>query len=131
VTDPDERYLTVDSAQGARLAATINARLAAGPVFSQAELVRRSGVSHPTVRSLMRGEPGRRNRTALRQVANALGWTPGSIEALLDGGEAEPVTLPSDDRLAAIERRMDAFEGELDGIKTSVDGIRALLEELR
>lgn len=86
MTDRDERYVTITDEAGPRLASAIKARIAAEPGLNQSELVRRSGVSHPTVRSLMRGEPGRRGRTEVRLVSAAL-WTPDSIDRILAGLE--------------------------------------------
>lgn len=129
--DLDERYVIVTPEAGARVAAAIKAQLAMEPGFNQAELVRRSGVSHPTVRSLMKGEPGRRGRTEVSKVSAAVGWTTDSIERVLDGGEPEPMGRPPEDRLDVIERRMDTVESGLAEIKTVVDEMRSLLEELR
>lgn len=117
MTDLDERYVAITPEAGARLAAAIKARLDAEPGFTQAELVRRSGVSHPTVRNLMRGEPGRRGRTAVALVAVALGWTPDSIDRILDGlepvGEVGAVNPLQSEGLAELREEVASLRSDL------------------
>lgn len=55
--------------------------------LTQAELAGRAGVSAGTIRAIERGtEYGSVNPT-LRAVEAALSWAPGSVQAVLDGGE--------------------------------------------
>ena len=105
--EPDDRYVVVTAAAGHQLAASIKRRMDADPELDQAELVRRSGVSHPAVRALMRGEPGRRGRTQVRRVSAALGWTPDSIERILDGREPENAPVGDDELVSRISRLED------------------------
>jgi transcriptional regulator with XRE-family HTH domain len=115
MNDRDERYIHVSAKAAPALASAIRKRMADEPGFTQAELVRRSGVSHPTVRALMRGEPGNRGRTEVRQVSAALGWTPDSIERLLAGNEPLAATR-QDDRLDQIDRKLDRITAVLEGV---------------
>ena len=48
----------------------------------------------------MRGQRGK----AIRSLCDALGWTPDSIERILDGGEPQLVAGSDPARLDAIER---------------------------
>lgn len=70
----------------------------------QADVVRLSGVSDPTVRRIMRGDLEGRTPVTLARVSEAVGWSPDSIARILDGGEPELVSLPGDDVLARLER---------------------------
>jgi transcriptional regulator with XRE-family HTH domain len=100
VTYPEERWQAVSRQIVARMKDL---------GMSQAELVRASSVSDPSVRSLMRGEPGNRQPPLLAKVSRALGWTATSIEAVLDGGTPTVVEVdasPLDERLRDVERRL-------------------------
>ena len=60
-----------------RLAQMVNDRVADLGI-DQAELVRRSGLSQPTVRCIMEGDPrGRPRPKSLRKLAVGLGWQSG------------------------------------------------------
>lgn len=62
--------------------------------WSQADLVRRSGLSDPTVRSLMNGKlRGTPRKPSLRKLCDALGWSPDSVDLVLGG--SSPVVQPS------------------------------------
>jgi transcriptional regulator with XRE-family HTH domain len=92
-----------------RLAGAIQAR-ATALGLSQQDLVSRSGLSRTTVQKLWQGDdtyaPSRRTRVA---IEDALDWAPGSVEAVLAGGEptvrreasVETETIASDSPAAA------------------------------
>lgn len=57
--------------------------------WDQADLVRRAGVSDPTVRHLQRGTKSQYRRSSLRKVSVALLWPPDGIERLAEGATVE------------------------------------------
>lgn len=79
--------------------------------LSQADVVRLSGLSDPTVRGFMtgrlRGEPKRPN---IHKLCKALGWQPSSIDDVLAGGA--PTLLPSESptQLDDVLRRVERLE---------------------
>lgn len=96
--------------------------------IDQADLVRRSGMSDPTVRAIMAGTPrGMPRDKSRRRVSMGLGWSPGSIDSILDGGEptveASPtgngaVSSPVDDD---VRDRVARLEESLEEFRTSVE----------
>lgn len=90
-----------------RVADSVRSRMAS-LVIDQAELVRRSGLSDPFVRAIMRGEPRGNPRPAnLARLAVALGWTPDSIDRLLDGDDPTEVEISQRDD---VEYRLERLE---------------------
>jgi hypothetical protein len=89
--------------------AITNRMLRVVPPLSQADLIKKSGVSEATVRPLMKGLAGNYRPITLGKVAVALGWTPGSLERIRDGetpidlndgevSDGSVVTFPGGDR---------------------------------
>lgn len=99
------------SNEWARVATYVNARMK-DMVIDQAEITRRSGLSGPLVRGIMRGAPrGEPRSVNLIRLSIALGWEPDSIDAILAGGEpelAEPSAggVSPPDALAEMEARL-------------------------
>lgn len=58
--------------------------------LTQVQLANKADVSEPTIRTLERGEKESYRRPTLRAVELALDWMPGSVDAVLDGGEPKP-----------------------------------------
>jgi len=74
------------SSEWQRLANAVNDRVVELGI-DQAELVRRSGLSQPTIRSIMDGDPrGLPRPKSLRKLAVGLGWSAGSVEIVMAGG---------------------------------------------
>lgn len=105
----------------------VNARMAEIPI-DQAELARRAGVSHPTVRGLMKGKPRAEDPRPgpLRKVSVALGWTPDSIDRILAGGTPRLARTPRP--ASSTEARLAALEAEVEVIAA---GLRELSESQR
>jgi len=90
--------------------------------LAQADLVRRAGLSDATVRRLHDGTPGNYRRATLGKLALALGWTPGSLEAIFAGGEPRERGAPEHDAFA---RRLDAMEDRLLAVEQCLGGYRS------
>lgn len=93
--------------------------------LSKAEVIRRSGVSDKTLTGYIDGQPIVR-ADKRRQLCEALGWTPDSIDALLAGGD--PVLAGGDDDELA---QLRAEIAELRAIVELVPEMQRQLEELR
>lgn len=104
MADADERWTAV--AEHVAEAMTAQA-------MSQAELVRRSGVSEWTVRKVMRGTPGSHRPDRLRKIARALGWSADSIERVLDGGEPLVLEAATDSDVIVELRRQVVDSAEV------------------
>lgn len=91
--------------------------------LTNAEVQRRSGVSDKTLTGYLNGEPIRRADKA-RGLCEALGWTPDSIDRILDGDE--PVVAGADGDLAA---RIDAFEKATDARFSSLEDQMAAMRD--
>lgn len=74
----------------AELRAAITTRMAQLG-YSKTELDREVGMSAETVRPIRTGTPGNYRASTLAKVSKALGWTPESIEQILEGGEPTPI----------------------------------------
>lgn len=78
----------------ARLGAAIAAaRKAKG--LKQPDLGGRVGVSRGTIQAIERGQGFAKVTPTLRAIERQLGWAEGSVEAVLDGGDAKPVETAS------------------------------------
>src|SRR5215472_2640660 len=67
------------------------------------EVAQKAGIRYETIRAFRAGESGGRTATR-RDLSTALGWTRGSIDQILAGGDPEPATPappPPDAPLAA------------------------------
>jgi transcriptional regulator with XRE-family HTH domain len=60
--------------------------------LTQDDVVARSGIGLSTIQAIERGGPFKGVTASMRLYAVLLGWAPGSIEAVLDGGD--PTELP-------------------------------------
>lgn len=70
--------------------------------MSQADLVRASGVSHPTVRRLQfEGVVPSRPKAAA--IAEALGWPPDAFDRIVEGGDPSPGAVDVAKARAAVE----------------------------
>jgi transcriptional regulator with XRE-family HTH domain len=99
--------------------------------LSQAELVRRSGLSEPTVNSIVRGASGGYRDATLARLVAALGWTTDSVDHLRSG--RAPIVSPvgprgedpprQDDPVAVwaairrIERRVEALAADVSALR--------------
>lgn len=100
------------------VAAAVNTRLAER-AMTQKALADASGVSVATLRKLQKAEPGDRGRPLLVAVSVALGWTPGHLEAVADGGAS------LDDPSADLRETVAAMRSDLDDVRSRL----ATLEE--
>ena len=100
--------MDIDPEARERLAAKMEAR-ALDLGLNWREVALRAGLSYEIVRRLRTSSTSVRPLT-LRKVDAGLGWEPGSIERILNGGE--PVPLAEDDPAAAGEQLvgLDRFE---------------------
>jgi transcriptional regulator with XRE-family HTH domain len=68
--------------------------------WNQADLVRESGYNENSLSYLLRGDPrGQPNEKSRWKLCRALGWTPDSIDRILEGGK--PILLDVTPRAAA------------------------------
>ena len=96
------------------------------------EVADRAGVSYETLRALRR--TGTANPLTKRRVEDAFGWAPGSIDAILDGGE--PVKADAEktsertprQKSRARARRVRELQEE---IQRRIDELQEQLDELR
>lgn len=95
--------------------------------LTQAELASKAGVSEPTIRVLETARRTGYQRATLREIASALGWTPDSIDRILD--DKPPVeSVPSssgDDHLSLAER------AEIAAMKATIEAMRRDIEEIQ
>ena len=88
--------------------------------WSKEELARRTGVSTTTFDAMRRdGQPLKRAHKVARFL-KGMGWLPGSIEAILAGGEPIPDPDATDDEPAGPEDRLDAIEDQLSRLNDAV-----------
>lgn len=71
-----------------RLARAIEGARIAGNL-TQVALAQKAGVSESTIQNLEAAKEGKRVPASLHKVERALGWTSGSGERILDGGDPE------------------------------------------
>jgi transcriptional regulator with XRE-family HTH domain len=119
--------------QHERLAGAIDARrLQLG--LSWVQLSEASGVSDVTLRNIRRGrsEP---NALTAHKIETALGWAPGSVEALYEGGQATPAAQLREQYPEAYARGYEAAQrlddGALSAVLRSVDDALLLAELAR
>lgn len=89
--------------------------------FTQAELAVESGVSEPTIRVIETARRGSYQRATLRAIAQALGWTPDSLDRILRGEEPVEAGKP--------DERPDFAQLEID-VKELKRQLAAMSEEL-
>jgi len=144
VTDPGESrgYTARGPATGESwpaVAAALNARMAERRTGQKA-LSEASGVSVATLRQLQRGTSTRRVQNAtLQAIARALDWPDDHlIDVLLSRPTDKPATPPGwfdyapwiDDRLDALERRLDTVDEHLTALRDSFDSLSRRLDQL-
>ncbi len=100
----------------ARLAEAVEARRHA-LMLSQSELAAQAGISESTVRSIENERREGYRLGTLRELSKALGWTPLSIDLILDGGD--PVEADTDD------------DGEAGDLRTEISHLRDEVAQLR
>lgn len=83
--------------------------------WSQADLVRASGVSEFTVRKILKATPGNYRPDRLAKLSTALGWSGDSIQRILDGEE------PVQARPTDVEGRLDRLEEEVETMRELID----------
>ena len=135
MTEQAERWRDVADAINARMSTRT-------PPMSQADLVRTSGVSDPTIRDLMRGTPGGRRKETLWKVSLALGWPRDHLHRILAGeptaGPAEPAVSSE---LAEIRALVEAIQTRIEteraeaarhgaAIARLADGVQQLLDAM-
>jgi transcriptional regulator with XRE-family HTH domain len=118
------------SDQWAAVGAAIRERMAElVPPMSQADLVRASGVSDPTVRDLMRGAAGSRRGETLWKVSIALGWERDRIHRIVAGDDEPAPAGPATTSEASPLARMAAEVEELRRTIAILESRLAALEQ--
>jgi len=105
-----------------RLGAAIRARRAELDGATQAELSRAAGISETTWNIAERGMAvSARSR---QRIARALGWTPGSVDVVLDGGDptlAEPDSVaPSSTDVAQMQEQVARLERVVSSMRADI-----------
>ena len=95
--------------------------------MKQAELVRASHLSDPTIRRFQRGDTKGTTPATRQKLALALGWTPDSIDRLLAGLEPESVSRPAGGPASAVD---STALSRLDALEVSVASLQAEIEAL-
>lgn len=94
--------------------------------MSQRALGTAAGTTDRLVSDIERADRTTYSEAKLRGISRALGWTPDSIERILNGGrpvEEQPAAAPSmDERIAALEAKLDDV--------TELLGVVAPIEDL-
>lgn len=121
MADSDERWRNIGDAVTAR---------ARELAFSQADLVRASGVSDATVRRVMRGEDGNYRADRLAKISQALGWGPHGIERMIAGKEPDDVRASTDDRVTTLEREVTELREAMDGVAQQLRELREVVRAL-
>lgn len=117
-----------------RVAAAIEAR-AIELGWNLARLQNETRISETTRLAMRKGQPVKQ-AAKLAVMCKALGWTPDSVQAILDGGEPQLIDQPSADE---ITQRLDRLEelvgqllqGQLDLVQGQNAGLAALDETLK
>lgn len=95
--------------------------------MKQAELVRASHLSDPTIRRFQRGDTKGTTAATRQKLALALGWTPDSIDRLLAGLDARLISLPPADLSSATA---STLLSRLDGLEASIASLQDEIEAL-
>jgi len=101
--------------------------------LSQAELVRRSGLSEPTVNAITRGAVSAYRDATLLRLVVALGWSRDSVDRLREGhapvvsGGGETATR----RVRAADESNTAAWGAIRRLEERVDALAAEVAQLR
>lgn len=98
--------------------------------LKQVELAERAGLSEPTVRVIEGARRSSYQRSTLRALATALGWTPDSADRVLRGDQPLILDPSIDDRIAALEARLGLSSAAPDGrsIEERLDDLERLAE---
>lgn len=95
------------------------------------DIAQRGGVAYETLRALRR--TGRASALSKRRAESGLDWQAGSIDALLDGGEAVPVERETpasggrDGSLSELQRLITETQDELRHLSPKYESNRASL----
>lgn len=98
--------------------------------LTQAEAIRRSGVSDKTLTGYMDGKPIHR-RDKRRGLCQALGWTPDSIDRILDGLDPLPADDPATYPDPGLEARVSELERRYARLLEDHRHLQAEVAELR
>lgn len=87
-----------------------------------------AGMSYEGLRAIRKGDR-HPNAVTKGRIEDALQWMPGSVEAVLAGGEVTPAaaaqpdrTIPTDDELSAVEALLEQAMAELNRLKQKRTG---------
>lgn len=108
MADPSDRYIEVSPDQASAVRARIEERMREVADLTPSKIKARGKVSQPTVTDLLGGTAKRYWRSSLRKASHGVGWTPTSIETILEGGE--PTVAENDED---IEARLTRIEDDL------------------
>jgi lambda repressor-like predicted transcriptional regulator len=107
--------------EGVELAEAINKRLSE-LAWSLEEFSRQSEVSSSTLRRMVKGTKDEASMPRERRIERALGWKPGSIEAIRAGEEPELLDQPKEHTATTV----GAPSG---GLPTDSEGLKRLIRE--
>ena len=95
--------------------------------LSQRQLGTAAGTTDRLISDIERAARENYEPATLRAVARALGWTPGSIEGVLDGGE--PAEAGAEE--PSMAERMDRMEAALDRFSTALSELASEIRSQR
>lgn len=90
---------------------------------SQSEVAARTGLSRETIRPILNGVPGNYRTATLAKVSLALGWTGGSIQQVLNGGEPQTAAAAMEERLSAVEAEVAEIRQILARVEQGIEGL--------
>jgi len=96
--------------------------------MSQADLVRRSGVSDPIVRRIENGVVANYRAASLSGIEAALGWPPDTIRQMVNGPR-RATRMPKPDEVAALRQRVDELQAQLVALSSRVADLGALQQQ--
>lgn len=89
--------------------------------LSQEQLAAKADIGTATIRKIETAAQDRYNRSTLRQLTRALGWTPDSIDRILEGQDPEPAgedAPPASEEMARLRNELQALRDEVAEMKS-------------
>lgn len=90
-------------------------------MLSQAELAAKAGTSESTVRSIETARRDGYRASTLREIAAALGWSPGSLDAVYAG--RKPTVVKPERESADVRTELARLRAEIADLRAAVESL--------